>query len=178
MELNLDVVACRAAGGAGLLADVKETETAHRIDFDKPRRSGKDYRAALGRNTRRGMSRAMRLYAERGPVEHRIMETPLEALAAFDLLAGYHQARWGRTGAFANPGLRTFHADLIARGIPAGAVRMSRTLAGDRTIGVLFNFVHERSLRWIVVGRDTLERRVETKLRRASRALALRQRAD
>ncbi|WP_247509494.1 GNAT family N-acetyltransferase [Bradyrhizobium sp. 157] len=236
IEPTLDIAACRAAGGAGLLADLKGTETAHWIDFAKLRLSGKDYRAALGRNTRQAVSRAMRLYAERGPVEHRIMETPSEALAAFDLLAGFHQARWGRRGAFANPGFCPFHEDLIARGVPAGAVRMSRTLAGDRTIGVLYNFVHDgqvvnyqsgflyerdprlkpglvshvlsvedsiargersydfmagsaghksrlanaqRSLKWIVVSRDTLERRVETTLRRASRALgALRQRAD
>jgi CelD/BcsL family acetyltransferase involved in cellulose biosynthesis len=28
------------------------------------------------------------------------------------------------------------------RGVPAGAVRISRTVVGDRTIGILYNFVH------------------------------------
>jgi len=35
------------------------------------------------------------------------------------------------------------HEDLIARGIPSGAVRVSRTLVGNETIGVLYNFVHD-----------------------------------
>ncbi len=85
----------------------------------------------------------MRLYAERGPLEFRIMETTTEALAAFDLLSDFHRSRWGRKGAFANPGFRPFHEELIARGIPTGAVRISRTLVGGQTIGVVYNFVHD-----------------------------------
>ena len=109
-----------------------------------------------------------------------------------------------------------------------GAVRISRTLAGDQTIGVLYNFVHdgrvlnyqsgflyerdrrlkpglishvlsiedsiargergydflagsaghkshlanaEHAMKWIAIGRDSPERRIETKLRRAKRLL-------
>jgi hypothetical protein len=67
------------------------------------------------------------------------METTSEALAAFDLLEAFHEARWGRRGAFANPGFRPFLEELIARGVPMGAVLISRTLAGHQTIGVLYN---------------------------------------
>ena len=74
------------------------------------------------------------------------METATEALAAFDLLSDFHRSRWGRKGAFANPGFRPFHEELIARGIPAGAVRISRTLVGDQTVGVVYNFVHNGSV--------------------------------
>jgi CelD/BcsL family acetyltransferase involved in cellulose biosynthesis len=71
------------------------------------------------------------------------METAQEALAAFDVMANLHQQRWGRAGAFANPAFRPFHEDLIARGVADGIVRISRTMAVEQTIGVLYNFVHD-----------------------------------
>lgn len=226
---DLETVACRSAADAGLVAEVTEADTAHWVDFVEMRRLHKDYRASLGRNTRQAVSRALRLYGERGPVEHRVMETVPEALAAFTELAELHRARWGRKGAFANPAFGPFHEDLIARGVPTGTVRISRTTVGGRTIGVLYNFAHggevlhyqsgflyeedaklkpgvlshvlaiedsfargelgydfmagsaghksrlanaERSLKWVVVGRNSIERRIGTTVRHAKRALA------
>lgn len=226
---DVEAVARRAAAGAGLLEEVSETQTAHWVDFAEIRRLRMDYRASLGRNTRQAVSRTLRLYGERGLVEYRVMETVPEALAAFAELAELHRARWGGKGAFANPAFRPFHEDLIARGVPTGAVRISRTTVAGRTIGVLYNFVHggevlhyqsgflyeedaklkpgllshvlaiedgfargelgydfmagsaghksrlantERSLKWIVFGRDTIERRIETRVRHAKRVLA------
>ncbi|MEH2512192.1 CelD/BcsL family acetyltransferase involved in cellulose biosynthesis [Nitrobacteraceae bacterium AZCC 1564] len=144
IDPQLESAACRTAGRAGLIIEVKRADTAWWIDFAKIHQQGANYRATLGRNTRQAVSRAMRLYAERGPVELRTMETTTEALAAFDLLAHFHQLRWGRKGCFANRSFRPFHEELIGRGVPMGAVRISRTLAGDQTIGVLYNFVHDR----------------------------------
>ncbi|TIV91753.1 MAG: GNAT family N-acetyltransferase, partial [Mesorhizobium sp.] len=174
------------------------------------------------------VSRAMRLYAERGPIEFRTQEATADALVAFDLLAELHQARWRHKGSFANPSFRRFHEDLIARGVPTGTVRISRTLVGEQTIGVLYNFVHdgrvlnyqsgfvferdgrlkpglishvlaiedsigrgecgydflagsaghkshlanaEQPLRWIAIGRDSPERRIEAKRRGAKGVL-------
>jgi CelD/BcsL family acetyltransferase involved in cellulose biosynthesis len=143
IDLDLEMAACRTASRVGLVMEVKRADTVWWIDFAKVRQRGENYRATLGRNTRQAVNRAMRLYAERGPVELRIMETTSEALAAFDLLEAFHEARWGHSGPFANPGFRPFHEELIARGVPMGAVRISRTLAGDQTVGVLYNFVHD-----------------------------------
>jgi CelD/BcsL family acetyltransferase involved in cellulose biosynthesis len=228
IDPDLELAACRIAGRAGLVAEVKVADTARWIDFTKVRQKGGNYRATLGRNTRQAVNRAMRLYAERGPIELRIMETTSEALAAFDLLADFHQSRWGGKGAFVNPSFRLLHEELIARGVPMGAVRISRTLAGDQTIGVLYNFVHdgrvlnyqsgflyerdgrlkpglvshvlsiedsivrgergydflagsaghkshlanaEHAMKWIAIGKDSPERRIEAKLRRAKRVL-------
>lgn len=225
---DLELAARRAAGLAGLVTEVKQADAAPWVDFTKVRQHGGNYRATLGRSTRQAVNRAIRLYAERGPLEFRIMETTREALAAFDLLGDFHRSRWGRKGAFANPGFRPFHEELISRGIPTGAVRISRTLAGDQTIGVLYNFVHdgrvlnyqsgflyesdgrlkpglvshvlaiqdsiargersydflagggghkshlanrEHAMKWIVISRDSPERRIEAKLRDAKRIL-------
>jgi CelD/BcsL family acetyltransferase involved in cellulose biosynthesis len=143
IDSDLELAACRAAGLAGLVTEVKQADAAPWVDFAKVRQHGGNYRATLGRSTRQAVSRAMRLYAERGHIELRVMETTAEALAAFDLLGDFHRARWGRKGAFANPGFRPFHEELIARGVPTGAVRISRTLVGGQTIGVLYNFVHD-----------------------------------
>jgi CelD/BcsL family acetyltransferase involved in cellulose biosynthesis len=226
---ELELSACRTADLAGLAAEVKVEDKALWVDFAQLRENGGSYRAALGRSTRQSVGRAMRLYAERGPVEFRMMQSTSDALEAFDLLASLHQARWGFWGSFGNPSFRRFHEDLIASGLPTGAVRISRTLAGDQTIGVLYNFVHdsrvlnyqsgfvyepdgrlkpglvshvlaiedsiargesgydflagpaghksrlanaEHPLKWIAIGKDTPELRVEAQLRRAKRALA------
>ncbi|MFC0242577.1 GNAT family N-acetyltransferase [Rhodopseudomonas telluris] len=226
---DLDAATCRVAANAGLRAEATNVDTAHWVDFGEIRRANKDYRASLGRNTRQAVSRTLRLYEERGPVEHRIMETVPEALAAFAEFAELHNARWGRKGAFANPVFRPFHEDLIARGVPTGAVRISRTTVGGHTIGVLYNFVHDgevlhyqsgflyeedaklkpgllshvlaiedsfargergydfmagsaahktrlanaqRTLKRVVVGRDTIEHRIEAMVRQGKRALA------
>jgi CelD/BcsL family acetyltransferase involved in cellulose biosynthesis len=228
IDPDLELAACRAAARIGLVTDVRQSGPALWVDFAKIGQQGGNYRAALGRSTRQAVSRAMRLYGERGPVELRIMETTKEALAAFHLLADFHHSRWGRRGSFANPGFRPFHEELIARGVPTGAVRISRTLAGQQTIGILYNFVHdgrvlnyqsgflyerdgrlkpglishvlsiedsiargergydflagpaghkshlanaEQAMKWIAIGRDSPERRIEAKLRRAKRML-------
>jgi len=228
IDPDLELAASRVAGLAGLVTEVKQADAAPWVDFAKVHQQGGNYRATLGRSTRQAVSRAIRLYAERGPVELRIMETTTEALAAFDLLGDFHRSRWGRKGAFANPGFRPFHEELIARGVPMGAVRISRTLAGDQTIGVLYNFVHdgrvlnyqsgflyesdgrlkpglvshvlaiqdsiargersydflagggghkshlanrEHAMKWIAIGRESPERRIEAKLRDAKRML-------
>ncbi|MER8779516.1 MULTISPECIES: GNAT family N-acetyltransferase [unclassified Mesorhizobium] len=228
IDPDFELAACRIAGRAGLLTEVKAEDSARWIDFAKVRQKGGNYRATLGRNTRQAVSRAMRLYAERGPIEFRTVEATSEALVAFDLLAELHQARWGHKGSFANPSFRRFHEELIARGVPLGTVRISRTLAGDQTIGVLYNFVHdgrvlnyqsgflferdgrlkpglishvlaiedsigrgecgydflagsaghksrlanaEHPMKWIAIGRDSPERRIEAKLRGAKRVL-------
>jgi CelD/BcsL family acetyltransferase involved in cellulose biosynthesis len=228
IDPDFELAACRTARRAGLLTEVRADDTARWIDFAKVRQKGGNFRATLGRNTRQAVSRAMRLYVERGPIAFRTMEVTSEALAAFDLLAGLHQERWGRKGAFANPSFRRFHEELIARGVPTGTVRISRTLAGDQTIGVLYNFVHdgrvynyqsgfryerdgrlkpglishvlaiedsigrgecgydflagfsghkshlanaEHPMKWIAIGRDSPERRIEAKLRGAKRVL-------
>jgi len=225
---DFELAACRTAGRVGFLTEVKAVDTARWIDFAKIRQKGANYRATLGRNTRQAISRAMRLYAERGPIEFRTLEATSEALVAFDLLAELHQARWRHKGSFANPSFRRFHEDLIARGVPTGTVRISRTLVGDQTIGILYNFVHdgrvlnyqsgflferdgrlkpglishvlavedsigrgergydflagsaghkshlanaEHPLRWIAIGRDSPERRIEAKLRGAKGVL-------
>ncbi|WOH67887.1 GNAT family N-acetyltransferase [Bradyrhizobium sp. BWA-3-5] len=228
IDPDLELAACRAADRAGLMTEVKQASPAPWVDFAKFRQQGRNYRATLGRSTRQAVSRAMRLYAERGPIELRIMETTPEALAAFDLLSDFHWSRWGRKGSFANPGFRPFHEELIARGVPTGAVRISRTLVGDQTIGVLYNFVHdgcvlnyqsgflyesdarlkpglvshvlsiedsiargergydflahpgghkshlsnsEHAMKWIAIGRDSPERRIESRLRGAKRII-------
>jgi CelD/BcsL family acetyltransferase involved in cellulose biosynthesis len=141
VEPGIESAARHAADRAGLPVEVRLSEAASWIDLADVGRNS--YRTTLGRNTRQALSRAMRLYAERGTVEHRVMETPQEALAAFAAMEPFHQQRWGRAGAFVCPAFRPFHEDLVARGVSEGVVRISRTLVGGETVGVLYNFVHD-----------------------------------
>lgn len=136
-----EAAARHAAARIGFAVEIKQAESASWIDFAEIGRDG--YRSSLGRNTRQALNRAMRLYAERGDVRHCVMETAQEALAALRRDGEPAPATLGRAGAFANPAFRPFHEDLIARGGADGIVRISRTLAGEQTIGALYSFVHD-----------------------------------
>jgi hypothetical protein len=126
------------------ILETTRTDETHWVDLETVRRAGGDYRAGLGRNTRSAVSRALRLYGQRGAVEYRIAATADEALIWFDALERLHQATWqarGMSGAFDNPLFRPCHRDLIAGAVPSGAVRLCRIAAGNSEIGYLYNFV-------------------------------------
>lgn len=96
----------------------------------------------LSRNTRQQVSRARRLYEERGPLRVAFAETPASRAAALPDLIALHDAVWrgrGQTGAF-TPAMRTFHDGLIARDDAPAEVLTLR--AGDDLIGALYILRH------------------------------------
>ncbi len=98
---------------------------------------------AMSANARYQVRRSERAYAAQGALAVRRAETVAEARGFFTELAALHQARWtgrGQPGAFANPHFVQFHQALLTRGLPRGEVDLLRITAGDRVIGVLYNF--------------------------------------
>ena len=96
----------------------------------------------LSSNARAQIRRALRHYPT-PPTLQRAATIP-EAHSWFDSLVTLHQATWtsrGKPGAFADPAIRAFHHDLIARGTPTHQTDMLRIAAGETTIGYLYSFV-------------------------------------
>ncbi len=94
-------------------------------------------------NTRQQVRRSDRAYAATGALSIRRAESAQQALAFLAMLREMHQAAWtarGQAGAFANPFFGRFHAALIGRGWPRGEIDLWRIDAGERVVGVLYNF--------------------------------------
>lgn len=145
LEPDAEAAVRRAAARQGHALQVRVADSCQWVDLDGVRRQGLGYLASLGKNTRAAVRRAMRLYAERGPLTYRVAATVEEALEDFRAMEVLHQASWnarGQSGAFSNPAFRPFHERLIATGVPAGTVRLCRVSAGEAVVGYLHNFVH------------------------------------
>ena len=114
------------------------------VDLELVRQRGGNYRAGLGRSTRAGVNRAIRLYEARGGIEYRVARDVDEALEFFDGLERLHRAVWaarGKSDSFANPAFGPLHRDLIRHSMDAGVVRLCRLSAGGQDFGYLYNYV-------------------------------------
>jgi CelD/BcsL family acetyltransferase involved in cellulose biosynthesis len=132
------------ASALGHRLQVRRADAARLVDLELVRQRGGKYRAGLGRSTRAGVNRAIRLYEARGGIEYRVAADVDEALEFFDGLERLHRAVWesrGKAGSFANPAFGPLHRDLIRRGMDAGVVRLCRLTAGGQEFGYLYNFV-------------------------------------
>jgi CelD/BcsL family acetyltransferase involved in cellulose biosynthesis len=101
--------------------------------------------ARFGRNTRYQIRRARRDYGALGPITITVPRNAIEAQAFLGELKALHQFYWegrGRPGAFTRPYFEQFHRHLIATCWERGEVELLRVRAGDRTVGLLYNFIH------------------------------------
>jgi len=121
------------------------------------RLAGTAFLQSLSRNTREQINRSLRRYAQlhgAAPVAQFAPSAQL-ALRWFDELRELHNARWqarGGGGAFADPGALAMHRRLIAatsdcsatsESLAASLVRIS---AGEKTIGLLYNFAKDGNI--------------------------------
>lgn len=132
-----------AASCFGLRYRTRWEKPSYRIDLDRVRESGHTYLDSLSANTRYQVRRAMRLYANRGPVRGEQATSIDEAIDWLQQLAKLHQAQWtarGHPGAFGSDFVVRFHERLVTRGWPAGHALLTRVSAGDLVLGYLYNF--------------------------------------
>jgi len=144
LDASAEALARRVAAELGYRLQVRRADSARLVDLEVVRQRGGNYRAGLGRSTRAGVNRAIRLYEARGGIEYCVARDVDEALAFFYGFERLHRALWaarGKPHSFANPAFRPFHRDLIRRGMDAGVVRLCRLSAGGRDFGYLYNFV-------------------------------------
>jgi hypothetical protein len=106
-------------------------------------RSDTGYIGRRSANTRQQIRRSDRAFAAFGPLAIAAAETEAMAHAWLDEMAELHQATWtarGQPGSFADSFFGRFHHALIGRGMPRGEIALLRVTAGDRVVGILYNF--------------------------------------
>ena len=119
------------------------------VDLTSLRKNGADsmdgYLAGLSRNTRGQIKRALRLYAERGPVKISRAQTKEEAYVYLDSLAQLHEQKWaarGTSGGFiSQQHYLKFHRQMIEQCFDKGHVELLRASAGDNAFGWLHNYI-------------------------------------
>ncbi len=136
------LLAARAAGKAWRR---EEPRPAPFLELSRVREAG-GVAPLLSANARQQVRRARRVLEAVGTL--RVTRAPdvAASLAFLHEMAGLHQASWqarGQPGAFANPFFTRFHEALIARAVPPGQAELLRITAGERLLGLLYNFVHE-----------------------------------
>lgn len=100
--------------------------------------------ADFSRSMRASIERSRRHYEGRGEIRVASPRDDTQRRALWEKLRALHGARWraqGEGGAFASPEVIAFHEALMQRA--PHATDLLAVEAGDHTIGVLYNFVHD-----------------------------------
>jgi CelD/BcsL family acetyltransferase involved in cellulose biosynthesis len=133
-----------AASGAWNCVTLRE-QPVFVVDLGAVRAAGGDFLASLGGSFKTKLRRAMTGYEQRGALSCHVASTEDERSAAWERLTALHQESWrtrGRPGSFANPKLVAFHKNLQRH---AGeVVHLFEVRCGAETIGVTYNFIHEK----------------------------------
>ncbi len=126
------------------------------VDLAAMRSSGGRFVDTLSKKKRaRIRHTSVRLLQSFGPLSVNVAREKDEAFAFLSELEQLHQAHWigrSRRGAFAGEFFKKFHARLIKDHFDSGCVQLLRLRAGNQTIGVLYNFVHQGEVSVYVTG--------------------------
>ncbi|HSI23378.1 MAG TPA: hydrolase 1, exosortase A system-associated [Methylophilaceae bacterium] len=131
------------AQARGLVPQTEFSKPYFWVDLEGMRPNREEYLHALSRNTRQQIRRAMKLYAEKGPLEVSLAGSQEEALAYLEQLKHLHQAYWnkkGQPGAFSTAFSNRFHRHLVSNGFANDQIQLAKVTAGEDTIGILYNF--------------------------------------
>lgn len=100
------------------------------------------YAASLSANTRYQITRCLKLYQQKGPVNLIKIISPSDAIASFRNMASWHIARWGdgpQQSGFVNPRFMQFHENLLLSA-PENTEILELQVATE-TIATLYNFI-------------------------------------
>ena len=114
------------------------------VDLQRVRDREGSLVAVLKQKPRYAIRRSMRQYGEIGALRIEVAQDVQAALSALEQLKMLHQSSWnsrGKPGAFANDFLNAFHDRLIKQSFLRGEIQVVSIYVGDRTLGVLYNFV-------------------------------------
>ncbi len=127
----------------GMRLRILNSQPVYQCDLAAAREAG-EFLATLSASLQSKIRRSMRRYEERGALTCRIAQSVAEQAAAWEKLVKLHQAAWearGAAGVFANKQLVAFHRRL--RAAAPEKYCLFEVRAGDQTVGVLYNFMHE-----------------------------------
>ncbi|MGY0196272.1 GNAT family N-acetyltransferase [Leptothrix sp. BB-4] len=130
--------------GLGRVTAQTRTRPVFGVDLDAVRAHTGGYLPLLKEKPRYQVRKSGKAYAKLGAVTARAADSLDDALAMFGRLQGLHQPYWqarGQPGAFGNDYSQEFHRRLITTAWPRGEVQFIEIKVGERTLGVLYNFV-------------------------------------
>lgn len=123
----------------------KREEKSYYVDLQQLDSSPDTFLNTLSKTVRSRITRSLKKLAQLGKV-CLVPATNVEhALALYDDLVALHQLTWqkrGHPGAFATPWIYEFHRNLIKNRFEYGEIQLVRAVCADKTIGCLYNFVH------------------------------------
>jgi len=125
------------------------TLSARYIDLKEIAASQRSFLARLSKKVRNRIRHTRSMLEEMGPVVVEVAGTVEEAGRYFEELKILHQSRWvkkGEPGAFGFPFFELFHSELIANHFHEGVIQLLRVRAGNATVGVLYNFIHNNEV--------------------------------
>ena len=136
-----------AAEAQGYSVRARPHECFH-VDLDAIRREGRDYESVLSKKTRYLLRRSRReIEKEYGPLAVQEAASVEEAESFFHRLADFHQQHWngrGRSGAFADATIASFHRLLLGPPSRLGAGTLLLVDSGAMDVGFLYVFVWRR----------------------------------
>lgn len=127
------------------------------VDLAALRTSGKPYQMILSGHRRKLLRQSLRSYSALGPVRLETAATLETALAMFDEMAALNLRRRASCGCrcvFESRSFTAFHRRLIKRCFPESSIQFLRLQVHDRTIGILYNFVHAGKVYFYQCGFD------------------------
>lgn len=117
----------------------------HRVNLQTLRESGLSYIESPPRKICHKLGRVLREAQRAGGHTLDIAADEAQASEYLRELVWLHQQSWverGQKGAFANPFLHAFHAELVADPASLGAVQLARVRVGGTAVGYVYNFIH------------------------------------
>jgi CelD/BcsL family acetyltransferase involved in cellulose biosynthesis len=139
---HLDGIGRPAVTGPRLMQRI-ETRTGFAVALQRLSAAGEDPAAALSRNARQQLRRALRAYEALGTLSLVEAASVEQALAFFREMKALHIASWERRRrphAFREAYFERFHSALIERCFAEGTVQLLRASAGAEAFGYLYNF--------------------------------------
>ena len=131
--------------------EVKTTKKSkcYYVDLEKVRSADNQIISLLSKNTRYQVKRSYKEFGKHGKIQLNVASTVDEALLFFNELYGMHESIWYEKklkSNFINSFSYKFHNELIKNRFEQQQVQLIKVIFDEQIIGLLYNFVHERSV--------------------------------
>jgi CelD/BcsL family acetyltransferase involved in cellulose biosynthesis len=123
----------------------QKNQTAPFFDIFQISQNSNTFIESRSRNTRSQIRRSIKYFSKIGPLMLVRPESDKQALICLADMIELHTENWRRrgcAGAFANTFMHRFHKELILLSYQRNEIDFIRVLAGTKTIGILYNFIH------------------------------------
>ncbi len=132
-----------------VILDLKPT---YSVNLSRLRNEGSNYLESLSSNTRYQIRKSIREYVKLyGDININKANSINQALEYFRIGGNAHKLRWADSG-FNNEKFTSFHENLIKNNFPKSEIDIISVQAGDKIVGVSYNFIYNDSVYFYLSG--------------------------